>query len=564
MLVAAGLSLAAPTARAAPEARVLAGAVAAPWPALQTADGAFRGYLHPGPSGRYGEAMLGLGLLQTGLRNDDRGLVLASLRALAYAIRHDPVARTPSVFEEYSLAAAYNLARRRIAGDVYFQAIRPAWVARLRGIVPLFLSRPRGGFFNKHLVEAVTWLQLARSGLRSRVRGAVLRRPRRARATATRYLVRAIPRLTRRSTRGRLRLLADPAPSPLAYHALSLGFYARSLSMLDRRARRRARRTLVGAARASLALAGPDGDVAYTGRSQEQSWALSFTAYGAEVAAAGARARTARALRRLAARALTRLRAAHPVGTAGLALTPSLASAQGSAGLDPYADGGAYAGLTLVGLNWSGGQPHPPPLVLGDGPERGYGIIRGRGGALAVVRARGVWFAVRRRPDPDGDLRSDFGLVALKFRDATGFHDLLRLRPRAFESPGGAGPILLDGPKVRPPEGRRLSAGRRGVTVDVGWARLRWRPASCGVRVGWRGPRDALYEYSAFFPTASAPAQVDPFTVVGGGQRVSASGAATVTLEPGYASGLDSALLRARLRFAADASGRASVTVCHL
>jgi hypothetical protein len=562
MAAIAALAAAAPTpaAHAGPEARALAYATAQPWPALQAQDGAFRGYVPPGTSGRYGEAILGLGLLDTGLREDDPRLVDAALRALAFAVAQDPAVRGRSVFEEYALAAAWNIARRRLPDDPRFQALGAAWAERLRAIVPVFLARPRGGFFNKHVVEAVTWLELARTGLESELPGAILRHSRARRADAIRYLLRTLPRLTRRSRRGTVRLLADPAPSPLAYHALSLGFYARSLHLLGPRHRRKARRVLVGAARASLALAGPDGDVAYTGRSQEQSWALAFTAYGAEVAARRSRGSRRHALAGLATRALARLGALHPVGARGLSLVPALASGQDVAlrGLDPYADGSAYTGLTLTALGWSAARGGPVRLPSQPSTPA-HAILRARGGQLGVVRTRRVWFAVRRSPDRGGDLRSDFGLVALKVRSGGAFRDVLRLRPRAYE-PLGAGPIRLGGPLPMPPSGRRLWTSRRGVTVGVGWARLRWRPRSCGVRLRWRGPRRAAYEYSAFFLPGAA--LLTPQTVAGGGQRVTVSAPATVTLEPGYVSGIDSGLVRARMRFSAGASGRASVTVC--
>jgi hypothetical protein len=50
--------------------------------------------------------------------------------------------------------------------------------------------------------------------------------------------------------------------------------------------------------------------------------------------------------------------------------------------------------------------------------------------------------------------------------------------------------------------------------------------------------------------------------VAGAGRRVTVSGVATVALEPGYASAADAELVRARIRFAAGARGRASITVC--
>ena len=252
-----GAGAGAAPATASPEAEALARQVAAPWTSLQAPSGAFTGYEPVGASARYGEAVMGLGLLQAGVREKNDALVWAGLSAEAYVLRLDPATRGASAFENWGLAAAYNVARRRLRKDMRFVAMRPAWELRLRSLTPIFLSHPRGGFFNKHLVEAVSWLELARTGLRSRVRGTVLRHPGQARAQAVRYLVRDLPRLTERSRIGNLRLLADPRPSPLAYHALSLGFYARGLSFLNRHDRRRAGRILLQAARASLSLAAP-------------------------------------------------------------------------------------------------------------------------------------------------------------------------------------------------------------------------------------------------------------------------------------------------------------------
>ncbi len=43
---------------------------------------------------------------------------------------------------------------------------------------------------------------------------------------------------------------------------------------------------------------------------------------------------------------------------------------------------------------------------------------------------------------------------------------------------------------------------------------------------------------------------------------MSVSGPAAITVQPGYASARDGALTRIRMRFSADHSGRAAVTVC--
>src|SRR4051812_24119876 len=317
LLAAALLSLAivagtAGDAAAAPSPGGLAHELAGVWPGLQRHDGSFYDYVHPSWDGRYSEAMLGLALMRTGLREGDDRLVATAFRAYRYSFaRGDRQVEYESAFETYAMAAGYNIARARLAHDPRFASLRPGWKAWLRHARPSFLGVRRGAFFNKHVVEATAWIELVRTGLSSRVRGSVLSRRNWAAHRAAHFVNTDVPNLTRKF-RGRVggkpaRLLADPAPSPLAYHGLSLGFYARAVRSLGSRARRSARRTLLEAARASLGLAGPDGDVAYAGRSQEQAWALSLTAYGVDVAGSLAGASERGQLRAFGARLRSRL-----------------------------------------------------------------------------------------------------------------------------------------------------------------------------------------------------------------------------------------------------------------
>ena len=67
--------------------RSLCREMAAPWPGLQFPNGTYPDYLHHDEapaSTRYGEAMLGYGLVQTGVREDDHALVDAGLRGLRW------------------------------------------------------------------------------------------------------------------------------------------------------------------------------------------------------------------------------------------------------------------------------------------------------------------------------------------------------------------------------------------------------------------------------------------------------------------------------------------------
>ena len=68
----------------------LASRYSAPWLALQTDDGRFSDYVSGAADGhgRYGEAMLGYALLQTGLRDGNQAYIDAGLRAIGFALRH--------------------------------------------------------------------------------------------------------------------------------------------------------------------------------------------------------------------------------------------------------------------------------------------------------------------------------------------------------------------------------------------------------------------------------------------------------------------------------------------
>ena len=132
---------------------------------------------------------------------------------------------------------------------------------------------------------------------------------------------RRLPRLLRATTSGGTTMAADGA---LSYHALTVGFYARAIKLLGPAARPPAARALLDRlTRASWALAGPDGDISYFGRSQEQAWSLALTAYGADQAAEAAGQRVGPPLPRARPRALERLRELHAGGPDGLYLTPA-------------------------------------------------------------------------------------------------------------------------------------------------------------------------------------------------------------------------------------------------
>ena len=124
LLVVAGvgilISAAAPSdAQARESAPGIAAQIAKPWPERQTAAGSFPDYMERrGSRARdlYGHAMLGYGLLATGIQRGDGRLVDSGLRGLVYAVDH-PRPFHSVVFEKLALAAGYNLARARAGSN---------------------------------------------------------------------------------------------------------------------------------------------------------------------------------------------------------------------------------------------------------------------------------------------------------------------------------------------------------------------------------------------------------------------------------------------------------------
>src|SRR5665648_112538 len=90
----------------------LADRIAAAWPARQVRGGLFRDPVTAKRVQGYGATMLGYGLLSAGARRGDARLVAAGVRAVDTALSEPPAGR--GVFDTLAVAAAYDLARRRL------------------------------------------------------------------------------------------------------------------------------------------------------------------------------------------------------------------------------------------------------------------------------------------------------------------------------------------------------------------------------------------------------------------------------------------------------------------
>ncbi|WP_259314081.1 hypothetical protein [Capillimicrobium parvum] len=510
--------------------------IAAHWPGAQRENGA---YFDPGLGcagcARYGEAFLAYGLLLNGVRDHDAAMVRSALQAIDYAIAKYP---TPpqgcpdgSPFEDLALAASYNLMRRNQTYRSLFAPRRAAWAQHLRRVQWRHIGGSR--YCNKTLVESVMTLELLRTGLTCTCPGAVLHDRARARSAVEFIVNHNLVQYTAahgQSLGGGLRgvVLSDPPAHPRAYVGLSLGMYARAIELLGRRASSRARRVLLYMANAQWAAAAPDGATAYWGRSQEEAWAASLTAYGAEVAARFATSKRARARYvALANREIDRIELVHGFGGVGLNIVPAAREDPTAVRrVDEYASNIPYIGLTLAGLDWAIAARTPGRTASGIAADTVSSRVLGTGSSrFAVVRRPTTWYAVRMTSGyepttsrPASDFRYDFGLVELKQLREGRWIEAVPQRPytHRLHHPDSAGPVLLHRSARLMPFGTSIHAHRNGtVSLGGGFAtpagavvrrtRFVYRPQDGGLVLRWRTHRGDRYEVSRFIRSPHGP-----------------------------------------------------------
>jgi hypothetical protein len=574
------------------------------YPAIQRPNGHFRSAVGGGT--RYGDAYMGYALLLGGLRTGDRNAIDAGFRGLTNPLQPGRRPSRPSVFETLALAAGYNLAREEAADEPAFKRYRPAWEDFLRR-APLIRIPAVTHYGNHWLIEAVEIRELLATGVRSTIPTAVLGGQRALADRLSLQLVNErIPAMARAEAvsapGGRAFVLSDPPDNPLAYQGLSLGFYARAIELMGEKATEPARQTLVQIARASLLLAGPDGDVAYFGRNQEQAWGLAGTIYGAYYTA-GLHESTPDEdgqLRELARRALARLLHEHGVAHWGLEITPSVARSRWvpAIGLDSGAGGPSFGGLVLGLLEWARDDSQAPPGGASIPADHPLGTkLSHAESRFSVIRRGPVWAVIR--PTISGkypyDVRYDFGIVALKVLRDGRWVDVVRHRPLTRAQPDSAGPILRNGGVAGFPFASDVVIGRDGsITMRGGWRRepirtkrivarlpdggkvralgsipgalirtgvtFRFDPTACGERLTFPVQAGDSIEYSAFITPRGL--RTGPRSLSDAFGKVSFDRPATVARSEGFASGVDPALVRARATFAGLAAGPMAITHC--
>lgn len=579
----------------------LANEIASPWPNLQKGEGELIDYMdeytNPGgkPGGtRYGDALMGYALIQTGLRSGNRSYVDTGIRSISWATDPNryfpPEARSDdSVFEQWGVAAAYNLARVQLKGDPLFERNRDRWEVWLRKQKTVRFGTGRR-FSNHDLVEAVMVLELLESGLSSDQPDAVVGGGReQARRQVLALVNQQAPDVVGSRNPA---FISDPPDMPAAYHALSLALYSHLVSRLGDDATLRARIVVRRSADGSWRMAAPDADQAMWGRSQELVWAYPAAAYGGAIAAGlpDTSAADAARYRELVDRSLTRLRTDYPVTDRGQLVSPGLATERIAVAnlLEGYVGAPSMGGLALVFLN----QALDEPKASIDGPQSRLAadvdteaVIGEKEASFGVARRGDLWFAVHASRIRQGrlgtDVRYDLGLVGLKRRDDGRWRDLIVHRPNTMgqDKRDSIGPVRVSpspmlfpaAPKTVEPSGDGGFLLRGGFWLDnrnrgmQRRATFRYEPTACGVRQTFPGKRGEVYEMSFFFrdrPTKRGR------VISGPRERVTSSVPFGLRIHANnhrsrpYASAMHGPLFRARLRVRVPASGRISLESC--
>jgi hypothetical protein len=515
----------------------LASRIGRPWLDRRAESGLFIDPITQGAGHGYGPAMLAEVLMRDGARRDDRRMLAAGMHALeenANRAANDDQAGNP--LELFATASAYRWAERKLAGDRAWQRRRAEVQDYLRrwefGEVGAAAQRCFASptcWSNYKIIDVAATLLLLDSGLDAATPAALLARPDEARMRVMSVLEHALPRAMNtgaeaRGSAGTLRglgLLSDQPTYALAYHALSVAALARALQLLGEEAPPVARDRFRAAMLAGTAFAGPDGDVAYMGRAQGESWALGATAYAGEACARMFRAshpRTAGMCATLAARSVRRLDRLHGFNRGLFSIVPRLGFGDLTPdGLERYARVGTFNGMTAMFLEWgseearaaAGVEPLPLPL------DRGGAFVDPDQAHLAVVRHGSVWYAVHTiGPKGTDDLRYDFGVVSLKVRRGRRWVDVQPPRPlNTGTGRDSAGPSILTPDGMAFPQGTSFTVDeesgevvvRGGFRTDAGvWTlrrvTFRYAPARRGVVATVEAPPGTRLRYQDFLP----------------------------------------------------------------
>ncbi|HEX6023217.1 MAG TPA: hypothetical protein VFZ00_14570 [Solirubrobacter sp.] len=424
-----------------------------------------------------------------------------------------------------------------------FDMIGAAHAARafgvpLEGYIAAYAPKYTGRYNNLKLVEAVAAVLMTEAGVPSPWLDEALRT---LNETVPQY---GRPLLRAGTIRGAY--LSDPNSHPLAYHALS----ALMLTQVAHRLGPAARRTLAETLEALSVLVAPDGAADYFGRGQGNVWAPAVTVAAMVEGAALYPQRAGRYLA-VAEAALARLRAVHLTPDRGLLVVPG--ERVTSAGIDAYVHTVAYNGLALWALAVAAERAATlGPVVRGALPAAAPLQVSDRRSGLAVTSTGRTWLAVRAvRRGINHDLRSGFGLLALKVREGDRWRDLLAPRPLFKGTPVTPAPLL----GARNPGGTNVRTAPGAISIRGSYGRgpvrfgFRALPGGAELTVA---PVRAGERYRLLVFTPAGTGDRSGAAVVANGARWRFNAPITVRREPGWHSGpvenLDALRVEARPR----------------
>jgi hypothetical protein len=428
--------------------------VARAWEPYTTPDGRVADPLDPADTGdNYGVILLADVMLKQAKLNDDSGLESSGARILSSALTL-PIPNDP--FNLLAIAAVIHDGEQGLFPAGAWEALQAPLERRAGQIGPptesSCLTEP-GCYGNWRLVWAAGAALLlddhiegepeslsvtpaaVRSQIQTNLELAVMHAGAPLQSLASGELrahvkPRAPVALTSSPAGGIARELSDPGSEPVAYELFST-FMLESLGESDPQVfGPTASKLRRQADRYALELMTPDGQLSLSGRSLDQSWVQ------AAAAALGARRAAiepanAPAWRAYAQRAVAYLQAAYPLRPSGLLpIVPGLDFDWSPSIMDGYAALNQYEGLTLWLLSdalakWPPGGASQASLPA-DNRELLVDDLASSG--LVWGRAGSVWWQLSGRAT-SSDQRAAQGLVAVKLNDASGWHDLLALRP---------------------------------------------------------------------------------------------------------------------------------------
>ena len=336
---------------------------------------------------------------------------------------------------------------------------------------------------------------------------------------------------------GAARELSDPNTEPPAYELFST-FTLELIDEVDPQAITPAvARVRRQADRYALDMMAPDGQLSLSGRSLDQSWVqAAAAALGARLAAL--EPAKGGAWRAYADRAVSYLMASYAIRPDGvLPIVPGLDLEWNPSIMDGYAALNQYEGLTLWLLSHALDRWPRTEAWRASLPADSRELLAADLGTSGLVwgRSGGVWWELSGRAT-GRDPRSAQGLVAVKLASASGWRDLLALRPRHRGASSAWTLALAHGGTATPTFTRVRGTGSRVVLTGSYrrangrfLARARWTlsTGAAGVRLGMSVPAKATLHTTVWLADEdsqglSAPAA----TTTRGACVVSASGRA--------------------------------------